>query len=116
MKKLKDADKERLQGTLNALSNVQRFTILMWLAEPRKHFSAQQEGDLIEDGVCVGSITQKIGLSQPTVSTHMQALARAGLVTPKKIKNWVHYRLNDASVEQFLGDLASALGRGKGRT
>jgi DNA-binding transcriptional ArsR family regulator len=116
MKKLKDADRERLQTALNALSNVQRFTILTWLAEPKKHFPAQLDGDLVEDGVCVGFITEKIGLSQPTVTTHMQALARAGLVTPKKIKNWVYYKLNDAFVERFLGDLARALRRERKRT
>jgi DNA-binding transcriptional ArsR family regulator len=115
MKKPKDIDKDKLKDALNALSNTHRLTILTWLAEPRKHFPAQQDGDLVEDGVCVGFITEKIGLSQPTVTTHMQALAKAGLVTPKKIKNWVYYKLDDTAVERFLGDLARVLRRAQKR-
>lgn len=111
MAKSSIADEERLQDALNALSNRHRLTILIWLTEPEKHFPQQRDGDLVEDGVCVGFITEKIGLSQPTVTTHMQALARAGLVTPKKIKNWVYYKLDDASIDRFLDDLGLALRR-----
>jgi DNA-binding transcriptional ArsR family regulator len=102
---------KQLQEVLNALSNRHRFTILKWLTDPEKHFPPQQDGDLVEDGVCVGFITDKIGLSQPTVTTHMQALAKAGLVTPKKIKNWVYYKLDDATVERFMGELGRVLRR-----
>jgi ArsR family transcriptional regulator len=105
------ADEKRLHEALNALSNRHRFTILIWLTDPQKHFPPQQDGDLVEDGVCVGVITEKIGLSQPTVTTHMQALANAGLVTSKKIKNWVYYKLDDAAIERFLGDLGQVLRR-----
>jgi DNA-binding transcriptional ArsR family regulator len=77
---------------LKAIANENRLRILGWLLDPTAHFPPQRDGDLIEDGVCVGFITQKIGLSQPTVTSHMSILAEAGLVTPKKIKNWVFYK------------------------
>lgn len=77
-----------------ALGNEHRLVIVAWLSDPRSHFPEQQDGDLVEDGVCVGFITEKIGLSQPTVTGHLQILARAGIVTSKRIKNWVFYKLD----------------------
>ncbi|MNC27466.1 DNA-binding transcriptional repressor ArsR [compost metagenome] len=77
-----------------ALGNEHRLVIVEWLSDPRSHFPEQQDGDLVEDGVCVGLITEKIGLSQPTVTGHLQILARAGIVTSKRIKNWVFYKLD----------------------
>ncbi|OON41361.1 transcriptional regulator [Izhakiella australiensis] len=100
-----------LQEALHALANRHRLMIVGWLADPKAHFPEQQDGDLIDDGVCVGFITAKTGLSQPTVTTHMQVLARAGLVTAKKIKNWVYYRLNNPVTEQFLAQLGAHLRR-----
>jgi DNA-binding transcriptional ArsR family regulator len=106
---------DKLQDAINALSNRHRLTILSWLADPEKHFPPQQDGDLVTDGVCVGFITEKIGLSQPTVTTHMQALAKAELVTSKKIKNWVYYKRNGKAIDRLIKDLDRAL-RGKQAT
>lgn len=100
-----------LQEVLHALANRHRLMIVGWLADPKANFPAQRDGDLIEDGVCVSFITEKTGLSQPTVTTHMQVLAKAGLVIPRRIKNWVYYRLNDPVAERFLGDLGTLLRR-----
>ena len=77
---------------LRALSNENRLLILSWILNPTEHFPPQVDGDLVEDGVCVGYITEKIGLSQPTVTNHMKILASVGLVTQRKIKNWVFYK------------------------
>lgn len=106
-----DAQQFRLEEALRALSNHHRLTILLWLTEPEMHFPPQRDGDLVEDGVCVGFITDKIGLTQPTVTTHMQALAKADLVTSKKIKNWVYYKPNGPGIARFVDDLSRALGR-----
>lgn len=95
---------------LRALSNEHRLTIMGWLVDPRAHFPEQRDGDLVEDGVCVGFITQKIGLSQPTVTTHMQVLAAAGLVTSKKIKNWVFYSPDRNALAAAVVQLDNALG------
>ncbi|MBA0170143.1 ArsR/SmtB family transcription factor [Pectobacterium versatile] len=90
---------------LRALGNEQRLIILEWLADPRAHFPEQQDGDLVKDGVCVGFITEKIGLSQPTVTGHLQYLSKAGIVTSKRIKNWVFYKL----VPERLDEATTAL-------
>lgn len=75
-----------------ALSSPVRLRILMWLLNPRPHFPPQRDGDLVEDGVCVGFITEKCGLTQPTVSSHMKKLSDAGLVRGKRIGNWMFYK------------------------
>ncbi|MEX3939279.1 ArsR/SmtB family transcription factor [Paraburkholderia sp. BR10937] len=109
MPNMDNPDESPLQGALHALSNRHRLTILIWLTEPEKHFPPQRDADLVKDGVCVSFITEKTGLSQPTVTTHMQALAAADLVTSKKIKNWVYYKPNREAVERLLDDLDRAL-------
>ena len=102
-------NKQAIETTdiLKALSNEQRFVIVGWLADPRAHFPEQQDGDLVEDGVCVGFITEKIGLSQPTVTGHLNILANAGIVTSKRIKNWVFYKL----VPEQLNEVIAALSK-----
>ncbi len=97
------------QKALKALSNEKRFQILVWILSPREHFPAQRDGDLVEDGVCIKFITDKIGLTQPTVTSHMQVLMEAGLVTSKPVKNWVFYKPDRESVRAMLGDLADKL-------
>jgi len=92
---------------LNALAHKNRLHILHWLADPEHHFPAQVDGHLVKDGVCVGFITEKIGLRQPTVTNHMKILQEAGFVESKKIKNWVFYKLRkdriDAMFSEVLG-------------
>lgn len=92
---------------MSALASPIRLQILVWLLNPRAHFPEQRDGDLVEDGVCVGFITEKIGLSQPTVSSHMKKLADAGLVTGKKFGNWMFYK-PDRTRLAGLGDALNA--------
>lgn len=89
-------------AVLKALANPNRLKILSWMADPTRNFPRQENGDLETDGVCVAFITKKVGLSQPTVSTHMKTLEEAGLVSSKQIKNWVYYRLDTEKVAKAL--------------
>lgn len=81
-----------------ALANERRLQILDWLKDPRAHFPPQVDGDLVEDGVCGVFIAEKLGISQPTLSEHMKVLAQAGLVTPKRIRQWTFYRRNEERI------------------
>ena len=92
-----------------ALANEKRLQIMLWILSPSDHFPPQQDGDLVRDGVCVGFITNKIGLSQPTVTSHMKTLAEAGLVTSKQIKNWVLYPHIQDILTQTLEQLSRAI-------
>ena len=83
---------------LAALASDKRLQVLQWLKDPIAHFPPQRDGDLIEDGVCVVFIARKLGVAQPTATAHLQVLARAGLVTSKRIGQWTFYRRDEAAL------------------
>jgi DNA-binding transcriptional ArsR family regulator len=83
---------------LRALANERRRLILDWLKDPAAHFPPQRDGDLVRDGVCGVLIARKLGVSQPTVSLHLKLLAQAGLLRPKRIKQWTFYRRDEAEI------------------
>src|SRR5215468_10176494 len=84
-----------------ALANERRLQILGWLKTPRAHFPPQVDGDLVRDGVCGVFIAEKLGISQPTLSTHMKILTQAGLVHAKRIKQWTFYRRNEQRITEL---------------
>ena len=87
--------------TFAALASPRRLQILDWLKSPRAHFPPQRDGDLVADGVCVVFIADKLGVAQPTATTHLQALARAGLVTSKRVGRWTFYKRDEAAIEKL---------------
>lgn len=86
---------------LAALASPRRLQILEWLKDPRAHFPPQRDGDLVQDGVCVVFIADKLGVAQPTATTHLQALFRAGLVTAKRVGQWTFYRRDEQAISRF---------------
>src|SRR5579859_4052006 len=86
---------------LRAIASPKRLQILEWLRDPVANFPPQRDGDLVEDGVCVIFIADKLGVAQPTATTHLQTLARAGLVTPKRIGQWTFYKRDEAAIRGF---------------
>jgi ArsR family transcriptional regulator len=83
---------------VKALANERRLQILHWLKSPRSHFPPQVDGDLVEDGVCGVFIAQKLGVSAPTASEHLRVLTRAGLLRPKRIKQWTFYKRDEKRI------------------
>lgn len=83
---------------LAALSCDKRLLILDWLKQPKKHFPVQLYGDLKDDGVCSVRIAEKLGISQPTTSRHMNLLVGAGLVRVKKIRQWAFYKRDEQTI------------------
>jgi len=81
-----------------ALASERRLQILKWLKDPRAHFPPQVAGDLVEDGVCGVFIADKLGITQPTLTEHMRVLIQAGLVVPKRIKQWTFYKRDKGRV------------------
>lgn len=111
IKSYTDSDSSSTVAALKAIANENRLRILGWLLDPTAHFPPQRDGDLVKDGVCVGFITQKIGLSQPTVTSHMSILAEAGLVSHKKIKNWVFYKPDRRQIARLRAGIDVRLGK-----
>jgi ArsR family transcriptional regulator len=96
-------------AVLAALASAKRLQVLEWLREPRAHFPPQRDGDLVDDGVCVLFIANRLGVAQPTATTHMQALARAGLVTSKRIGQWTFYKRDEAALAALKQKIAQEL-------
>jgi len=92
-----------------AVASPKRLQILDWLRDPVAHFPPQRDGDLVDDGVCVVFITEKLGVAQPTATAHLQALARAGLVTSKRIGQWTFYKRDEAAIQAFTHQLRDQL-------
>lgn len=93
---------------LQALSNDKRLRVLDWLKDPAANFPPQIDGDLVKDGVCGVSIAEKLGVSQPTASEHMRILAAAGLVRPKRIKQWTFFKRDEKAIRAIKKAIAKA--------
>lgn len=68
-----------------------------------------RESRLVEDGVCGLFIAEKLGISQATLSEHIRVLVQAGLVRPKKIRQWTFYERDEARIQSFKDELAAGL-------
>jgi len=86
---------------MRALANERRLQILEWLKDPVANFPPQVDGDLVEDGVCGVLIAEKLGVTQPTLSEHLKILAQAGLVRPKRIKQWTFYKRDEGRIREL---------------
>ncbi|MDR6678478.1 ArsR/SmtB family transcription factor [Pseudomonas oryzihabitans] len=92
---------------LKALANPLRCQILSWLRDPGQHFPHQHHDPSV--GVCAGQIEARAELSQSTVSAHLAVLTRAGLVTTRRVGQWVFYQRDEAAIQAFLQRLAREL-------
>ena len=54
-----------------------------------------------DPGMCVCDLEAEPGLSQPTITHHIQVLREAGLVTTRKIGRWVYCRRNEEALDQL---------------
>lgn len=91
------------------LSNQTRVDILKWLKNPEKNFPPHQDIDHFDDGVCVGFIQDKTGLSQSTVSTYLNSMQQAKLVIPTRHGKWTYYKRNENVIKAYLGSLKDEL-------
>ena len=95
-------------NVVKALANDKRLQILGWLKDPRAHFPPQVDGDLVKDGVCGVFIAQKLGVSAPTASEHLRILVAAGLIKPKRIKQWTFYKRDEKRIAEAKRTFRSA--------
>jgi len=94
---------------IKALANERRLRILDWLKNPRAHFPPQVDGDLVKDGVCALLLAEKLQITQATLSEHMRVLVQAGLVVPKRIRQWTFYRRDEKRIRAIKADLLAHL-------
>jgi len=91
-----------------ALSNKTRLQILEWLKDPETSFP-EQKANGYANGVCVGQIQVKAGLTQSTVSDYLSMLQRAGFVTSTRMGQWTYYKRNEEAFEHLSSLIKSAL-------
>lgn len=91
---------------LKALANPTRLEILTRLKNPERYFSSQQHP--LDMGVCAGEF-ERLGLSQSTISSHLGELLKAGLLTSRRIGQWVFYQRNEQAIREFLVHLDKEL-------
>jgi ArsR family transcriptional regulator len=90
-----------------ALANPVRREILAWLKEPAVYFSEQHMS--LDNGVCAGVIDARCGMSQSTVSAHLATLSKAGLVSSRRIGQWVFFKRDEAVIQAFLDHINTGL-------
>ena len=97
-----------LEKALNALKNPTRRNILSWLRD-RSNFppALPEHADL--EGVCVGYIQEKAGLSQSTISNYMGLLKEAGFVTSERHGQWTFYRRDEEAIRAFIDAIGDDL-------
>jgi DNA-binding transcriptional ArsR family regulator len=96
-------------NVIKALANERRLMILEWLKNPRAHFPPQVDGDLVKDGVCALLLAEKLKITPATLSEHMRVLVQAGLVVPKRIRQWTFYRRDEKRIRAIKADLLANL-------
>ncbi len=90
-----------IEKAISALNNPVRRDILVWLKD-RSNFppALPEHSDL--EGVCVGYIQEKVGLSQSTISNYMGLLKQAGLVISTRHGQWTFFRRDEDAIRKFL--------------
>jgi len=91
------------------LSNTTRVKILKWLKNPEKNFPPHQDIDHFDDGVCVGYIQDKAGLSQSTISTYLTSMQNVNLIIPTRHGKWTYYKRNESVIESYIEALQTEL-------
>ena len=99
----------KLDGICRALANERRLQILAWLKNPRAHFPRQVDGDLVKDGVCGVLIARKLRVTQPTASEHLNILVDAGMIRPKRIKQWIFYKRDESAIKRIKKTLQARI-------
>ena len=98
-------DKKDVIEICKVLSNETRFNILLWLKDPGSNFPPQgehlsEEIDL-RGGVCAGSIFQKTGIAQSTVSHYLDMMQRVGLIESERHGKWTYFRRNEDNISKL---------------
>ncbi len=54
-----------------------------------------------DPGLCVCDLQEQLGISQPTVTHHLQVLQEAGLISTRKIGRWLYCRRREEALDQL---------------
>lgn len=60
---------------------------------------------LMTHDLCVGALANRLGISKPAVSQHLQILRKVGLVKGEKRGYWTHYTIERDTLIQLAGKI-----------
>lgn len=86
---------------VKALANETRIEVLRVLDDPLTHFNQQESANPVVVGVCVHLIAEHFGVSQPTMSRHIELLKRAGFITAKRQQKWTYCSRNEQALADY---------------
>ena len=86
---------------IKALSSESRIEILRLLDDSAGNFAHQESADPLEVGVCMNLIAERLGLSQPTTSRHIELLRRAGFLRIRRQQKWSYCSRDEASLTDY---------------
>lgn len=90
-----------IEKAIAAINNPVRRKILDWLKD-RSNFPPALPEHADAQGVCVGYIQEKAGLSQSTISNYMGLLKQAGLVKSERHGQWTFYCRDEDAIRVFI--------------
>jgi ArsR family transcriptional regulator, arsenate/arsenite/antimonite-responsive transcriptional repressor len=96
---------EQFDAQLKALADPARRKIVRLLRAKGRCSCRLVSAD--DSGMCVCDLEEELGLTQPTITHHVQVLREAGLISNRKIGRWLYCCRN----EQALDRLAAWLRR-----
>ncbi|WP_371932824.1 ArsR/SmtB family transcription factor [Roseibium sp. MMSF_3544] len=73
------------------------------------HFAHQESANPVETGVCVQLLAEHFGISQPTMSRHIELLKRAGFIRAQRKQKWTYCRRDETALADYAGWLKSSL-------
>lgn len=97
------------EDQVKALANETRIEVLRVLDQPLKYFSKQESADPVGTGVCVQLIAEHFGVSQPTMSRHIELLKRADFIVAKRQKKWTYCSRNEQALAEYADWLKASL-------
>lgn len=87
---------------IKAMASESRMAVLRLLADPQGHFGHQQSADPVAFGVCMTLIAEALGVTQPTISRHLDILRQAGFITVSRRHKWSYCKRDEAAIQGYL--------------
>lgn len=92
---------QQIDLQLKALADCNRRRILE-LLKARGDSSCPEARDR-QSGLCVSDLEKHLGLTQPTITHHLQVLRQAGLIRTRKIGRWVCCSRREDALDRLSG-------------
>lgn len=97
------------EDQIKAMASELRMEVLRVLHRPRKYFGHQESANPVKTGVCVQLLAEHFGVSQPTMSRHIDLLRRANFITAKRQQKWTYCSRNETALADYANWMRRSL-------